>query len=645
MSLSKQLLDDIKSSVSILDFASSLKGFVSAGGVKYKACCPFHEEKTPSFYIDASQQFFHCFGCGAGGDIIHLTQKLNGVDFVGAVQILADRAGIKIEKSNFLAAEAKEQELLYKIFESAVEHYKHSLKTTKNQEIWEYIKSRKISQSTIDLFDFGFANGGSDLYAFLKGRGFQDADILKSGLVKEKNGNFFDFFFGRVTIPIRDGLNRAVGFGARLFQSAPNAPKYINSQESPIFKKSQILFNFSAAKMSVLAKKQKLVVVEGYMDCIMAAQFGHGAVVAPLGTSITVQQIKQLMTVDKSPVICFNSDGAGMNAMVRCAKMFLQEIKPGSAPSFMMLKTVNDVDELLLGLKPDEALGVFHSMLGKSIQLQDFLWNHISSGIEPKNPNSMSVLETEAGRLAELITDPATKKSYTRFFKDKIYQLGRTPFRTEKKDWNFGKVEKAKEGFEMCLSEKTPIEEFGFYRFYAIYSLVYMLAFPFCLLYLPNEDSAAEDLVGLGRLKGMIMDGYFFEFVPEEQEDTRWAAEEISTAIGEDFRASGEGFDAFLKSRLCNVVGSEEPLLFCEENISLDILSNEDLKRDVKTTLRYFKRIGLKIPNSEEEIIAAFDEIKQRVTRKRLQDKIDGSGDDHKRMAKLVEEKARLSKA
>lgn len=312
----QKILEEIKQRLDIVELISEYIDLKKTGQ-NYKSLCPFHSEKTPSFFVNPSKQIFHCFGCGKGGDIITFVMEYEKINFIEAISILAKKAGLEFEpiKKN-ISPISKEK--LYEIYEHATYYYIEQLNHSEKAK--QYLKKRGIDQKTIEFFKIGYAPAEKNfLFDFLKKKGFDDILINSSGLVSNSN----DFFRNRIIIPIHDLTGRVIGFGGRLIDSVPDIPKYINSPDTPIFKKGENLFGLWYSKQYI-REKGYVIVVEGFMDVILCHQYGFKNVVAPLGTALTQEQLEKtkrilnnLKNFTNKILLIFDGDEAGVYAAQR----------------------------------------------------------------------------------------------------------------------------------------------------------------------------------------------------------------------------------------------------------------------------------------------------------------------------------------
>lgn len=363
----------IKDRLNIVDVIGGYLQLKKAG-VNYRALCPFHNERTPSFNVSPQRQIWHCFGCGEGGDIFGFVMKQENLDFKDALKILAQKAGVELPQ--FRPKDPKEQEerdLLFRINDYAARAFQRAL--LKDAGAMEYLKGRGLTAGTIEKWQIGFAPQDFHFLhrALLKKKLDEDV-IIKSGVcIRGEKGNVYDRFRGRVTFPIFNYLGQVVGFSARLLPSQNNAQtgseqaaKYINSPETLIYNKSRELFGLYFAK-DAIRKKDEAVVVEGQMDCVTAHQAGFLNTVATSGTALTTQQLEQLGRLTKNLKFCFDADEAGLRASRRGGELALPK---GFRLKTIVLKSAKDPDELI-----KKSPGLWEKAVGEAVWFLDFYIN------------------------------------------------------------------------------------------------------------------------------------------------------------------------------------------------------------------------------------------------------------------------------
>ncbi len=296
-------------------------------GINFKANCPFHAEKTPSFFVSPSRNTFYCFGCGAKGDIFEFVQKYEGLDFQGALRLLAQKANVDLSASSYQKGEKNEKDELYKIMEEACGFYEAQLK--KREDAIKYLKERGLEQKTIDSFRIGFSPAEwHSVSTYLTDKGFKEEDIEKSGLTKPGNKGNYDRFRGRIMFPIMDPSGRVIAFSGRVFDKTLDGEgvdpaKYVNSPETPLFHKSRILYGFDKAKEG-FRRFTYSIVVEGQMDLLMNHQAGFINTVALSGTALTEEQLSLIKRFTDKLLLSLDADAAGISASGKSATIALK---------------------------------------------------------------------------------------------------------------------------------------------------------------------------------------------------------------------------------------------------------------------------------------------------------------------------------
>ena len=350
MRYSDELLEEIRISNDIVDVISQYVT-LKRSGRNYFGLCPFHNEKSPSFSVSPDKQIFHCFGCGVGGNVFHFIQKVENISFVESVQMLAERANIKLPTlSNYEDEKvAKLKAKVYDVNQFTAEFYHKNLYRPESKLGQEYIKKRKLDNNTLKSFLIGYSGQFDELYKALRKEGFQDEEILASGLVnKSREGMYIDRYRNRVMFPIQDVRNRVIAFGGRVLDDSK--PKYINSPENIVYSKGRNLFGLNVAKKFNPGVMKRLLIVEGYMDAISLFQRGITNVVASLGTALTDAQGRLLRKSTEQVILGYDADGAGQAAIVRGMDI-LQSM--GCDIRVLQISGAKDPDEYVIKYGPD----------------------------------------------------------------------------------------------------------------------------------------------------------------------------------------------------------------------------------------------------------------------------------------------------
>ncbi|WP_106639262.1 DNA primase [Allosphingosinicella vermicomposti] len=424
MSLSPQFLDELRGRTLISSVIGKQVKLTRAGR-EWKACCPFHKEKTPSFTVNDEKGFYHCFGCGAHGDAIRFLTDAQGLPFMDAVKELADKAGLEVPAADPRAREKADKAAgLYDVMTAASRWLEEQLAGLEGAAARDYLKRRGITDVTRARFNFGFApDSRTKLKTALKEFGVEK--LVECGLLiqpEESGKEPYDRFRGRLMIPIRDQRGRVIAFGGRIL--GDGEPKYLNSPETPLFDKGRTLYNLDRASPASRDAK-RVVVVEGYMDVIALDQTGIGEGVAPLGTALTEGQLERLWRLAATPLLCFDGDAAGQKAAVRAALRALPHVGPGRSLGFVTLPTGQDPDDLLRA----KGRSALEDLLGAPESLVDRLWRHESAAEPLDTPEQKAGLKRRLLDHVATIADPDVRDQYRSALMDRFYALTRPPRR------------------------------------------------------------------------------------------------------------------------------------------------------------------------------------------------------------------------
>ena len=346
MTLSAAWLDELRARTTLSAVIAPSVKLIRAGR-EWKACCPFHNEKTPSFTVNDDKHFYHCFGCGAHGDAIRFLTDHRGLPFMDAVKELAGKAGMEVPAPDPRAKEQAERTAtLTDVMAEVAKWYSEQLNGLQGAEAREYLKGRGIDPAIATRFGLGLApDSRTALKRALEKLG-EDRLIETGMLIRPEEGQkeSYDRFRGRLMIPIRDARGRVIAFGGRIMGQAE--PKYLNSPDTPLFDKGRTLYNIDRAAPASRAAK-RLIVVEGYMDVIALDRAGIGEVVAPNGTAVTEAQLERMWRLDPSPILCFDGDAAGKKAAIRAATRALPLLRPDRTLRFVELPSGQDPDDVI----------------------------------------------------------------------------------------------------------------------------------------------------------------------------------------------------------------------------------------------------------------------------------------------------------
>lgn len=424
----QRFIDELRARISVVDVVGAKVKLVKKGR-EYQGLCPFHNEKTPSFTVNEAKGFYHCFGCGAHGDILKFEMDANGLPFMDAIQKLAHQAGLSVPKfSQSDKNEAEERKSLYEIMEQACLFFEKNLYMPVGAEGLKYFKEKRgLSDEVIKKFRLGYAPNNNGLMAHLKSMGVSDKDLNDLGLMtipEDKTRKNHDFFRNRVMIPITNKQGKIIAFGGRVMEKIE--PKYLNSPETPIFNKRRNLFNLDKAREEGY-KEKKLIISEGYMDVIALDRYGFSYAVAPLGTALTEEQIVEAWKVTNEPILCLDGDAPGTKAAMRTVDRVLPILKAGYSLKFLFLPENMDPDEYLDAYGKES----FASLCGKTKPLIDILWQKYTEGVDVSTPERKALVEKTLIEEVSKIKDQTVKNYYMQEIKSRIYNAFRPKIRKD----------------------------------------------------------------------------------------------------------------------------------------------------------------------------------------------------------------------
>lgn len=422
----QRFIDELRARVSIADVVGA-KVKLTKKGREYQGLCPFHNEKTPSFTVNESKGFYHCFGCGAHGDIIKFEMEANGLPFIDALQKLAHQAGLQMPQ---LSAKDKKEEderkSLYEIMETACAFFERELRMPDGASGLKYFtEKRGLSPETLKKFRLGFAPNNNALMTHLKAQGIDEKDMKELGLIaipEDTSRRPHDFFRNRVMIPITNKQGKIIAFGGRVMEKIE--PKYLNSPDTPIFNKRRNLYNLDKAR-EVAYKEKKLIICEGYMDVIALDRYGFGYAVAPLGTALTEEQIAEAWRVCPEPILCLDGDSPGVKAAMRAVDRVLPMLKAGYSLQFLFLPDNQDPDEYLQAHGHDS----FAALMRKTSPLIDILWRKYTENEDSSTPEKKALIEKTLLSEVAKIGDATVRSYYAQEIRSRIYAaFRRTPW-------------------------------------------------------------------------------------------------------------------------------------------------------------------------------------------------------------------------
>ena len=411
----QEFLITLKEKLNIVEVASSYVSLERRGG-SYWACCPFHHEKTPSFAINEADQYYHCFGCGESGDVIKFVREMENIDFMDAVKLLAERAGLQMPQTGFdnqKTAELKrKRDTLLKIMNDCAHFYLNNLNSGKADEHIEYIMKRQIPSNIVRSFGLGASLNFGDLPKYLLSKGYSKQDILDSGTVNEVNGRLTDAQGGRLIFPVINAMDEVVAFGGRVLKKTDFA-KYKNTKETAIFNKSKTLYNINLLKK--LRKTQtikEVIMVEGYMDTISLYQAGFKNVVASMGTSLTQEQARLIKRYADTVLISYDGDGAGQKANMRGLEILKDE---GLNVKVVPLPEGLDPDDVI---KQRGAEG-YRQCLDAAMPFIDYKLSVLEKGFDMSRTDEKRKFVTEAIKIVRTAESAAEQEELLKKLRDK----------------------------------------------------------------------------------------------------------------------------------------------------------------------------------------------------------------------------------
>ncbi|EKO3846323.1 DNA primase [Vibrio harveyi] len=408
----RSFIDDLLARLDIVDIIDA-RVKLKKKGKNYGACCPFHNEKTPSFSVSQEKQFYHCFGCGVHGNAIDFIMEFERLDFVEAIEELASYLGLDVPReqrsggggqfSSGPQASSSEKRSLYDIMSSIAQFYRNQLKQPTSKVAIEYLKDRGLSGEIVQKFGIGYVADEWDLVRKNFGQNKDNQDMLVTGgmLIENDKGNRYDRFRGRIMFPIRDRRGRVIGFGGRVL--GDGTPKYLNSPETPIFHKGKELYGLYEV-LQAYREPPRILVVEGYMDVVALAQYGVDYSVASLGTSTTGDHIQMLFRQTNTVVCCYDGDRAGKEAAWRALENALQYLKTGNTLKFLFLPDGEDPDSYVRKYGKQ----AFEQQIEQATPLSSYLFDNLIElhQINLGNNEGKSALRAYASALIDKIPDP-----------------------------------------------------------------------------------------------------------------------------------------------------------------------------------------------------------------------------------------------
>ncbi|PXF63914.1 DNA primase [Kangiella spongicola] len=398
----QQFIQELLARVDIVDLIDSRLPLKKAGS-NYKACCPFHGEKTPSFSVSQDKQFYHCFGCGAHGNAIGFIMEYDRLEFPDAVEELASSLGMEVPRDENAPNRPKVDVSLYDLMEKIAKFYQRQLTTPQGKPAVEYLKKRGLSGEIAKQFGIGFVPNEwrnlEKIFPKLKSDKKLQQQLVDCGMLIKKDNSSYDRFRDRIMFPIKDKRGRVIAFGGRIIDQGE--PKYLNSPETPIFHKSNELYGLYEARQAN-RKLKRLLIVEGYMDVVALAQFGFTNAVATLGTATTESHLQQLFRTTRELVLCFDGDRAGRDAALRALEHGLSQLRDGREIKLMFLPDGEDPDSMVRKVGQE----AFTQQVQEATPLFEFLLEHLASQVDLDSVSGRGQLVHLAKPYMEKVTDP-----------------------------------------------------------------------------------------------------------------------------------------------------------------------------------------------------------------------------------------------
>ena len=406
MAFTPDFIDDVRSRLSLSSIIGKRVKLIKKGR-RYSGLCPFHNEKTPSFSVNDDEGYYHCFGCGAGGDAITYLRETEGLDFTEAVKQLAEMAGVPIPEQRAIdPVRVQKRQSVMDALGAAAAYYKSQLTTAQANAARAYLDDRGLSDATKADFQIGFAPQ-SGLRAYMNDRGFQDDILIEAGLCgrSEKDNSLYDYFRNRIMFPICNRQGAVIAFGARAMGDA--MPKYLNSKDGPTFSKKAVLYGWQQARER-LRRNLPLLIVEGYMDVIAVTSANVAGALAPLGTAMTEAQIALAWKLHDEPVLCFDGDKAGQTAALRAIERLLPVLEPGKSARIAVMPEGKDPDDIL----KHDGTEAFKAIIASSASLAEAVWQKIGAQYRLDDPTSRTAFFQHVRDLVRSIGHNQTRQAY-----------------------------------------------------------------------------------------------------------------------------------------------------------------------------------------------------------------------------------------
>ncbi len=443
MKFPQSFMDEIRNRVRVSEVVGKAVPLKRAGR-EFHALCPFHKEKSPSFTVNDEKGFYHCFGCGAHGDVIGFTMDYEHLGYREAIEKLAGMAGLSVPKLTHAEVEKeKRAQSLNDVMEVVTSWFEEQLEQTSEGELARrYLLERGLSAETIAKFRIGYAPENRDaLMKAMATRGITQAQLIETGMLISVEGRTpYSRFRRRLMFPIRDRKSRVIAFGGRLLPGEPNAdaPKYLNSPETPLFSKGRQLFNLDLARRAAFDARA-LIICEGYMDVIALAQGGIAHAVAPLGTAITAEQLQLCWQLVDEPTLCLDGDNAGQRAMTRATDLALPLLVPGKTLRVAVMPKGDDPDSLIRNV----GRAAFDEVIARAAPLVNILWQQ-AMGTPAATPEARAAQEQQLMLKVNQIKHPSVQHYYKQHVREQLQAMQQASFNKGRQtgNWQAGGAKK-----------------------------------------------------------------------------------------------------------------------------------------------------------------------------------------------------------
>ncbi len=453
----ESFVKELESTISLSDLIGR-KIPLKRRGRDYVACCPFHHEKTPSFSVSDEKGIYHCFGCGKSGNIFKFVMETEGLSFKEAIEYIANLYGVMLPPIETKGPKKKEEideiDLIYKINEETCKFFEENLLKFYGKSAMAYARKRGLNLDNIKKFRIGFApDDYSMLLNYLKSQNFKEYIIEKAGVIAKGSSKYYDKFRNRLMFPVLDKKGRVIAFTGRII--GDGMPKYMNSPETKIYTKGNVLFNYYFARKAIY-DEDCAVLVEGNMDALSLSINGVENVVAPMGTGITENQIKELWKATNNIFVCLDGDSAGQKASQRLSKLVLPVISIGKNIKFAFLPKDIDPDDFIREYGKNE----FDDLLKKAISLSDYIWSNEVSALDIDEnqiviPEKKAQLENNIFKLLDTIKDLKLKSHFEQFYRNKLWKLDRISTKVETNNIKTEEVKNIRNKLNIDLIEKN----------------------------------------------------------------------------------------------------------------------------------------------------------------------------------------------